>query len=70
MRVDAATKLPASGNVSYPAVSAGQTSRKCFLCQRPARNPGSFNKRLDRGKRDLTLIIRPHRLHLLATEFS
>ena len=39
-------KLLASGNGHHPAVRVGQTSGRCFPSRRPARNPGSSNKRI------------------------
>ena len=40
MRVEAATKPPASDNVAYPGVSAGQTFGICFLYRPPTSWPG------------------------------
>ena len=56
MRVEAATKPPASDNVAYPGVSAGQTFGICFL-YRPPTSWSGLVQQLDQiaASRDLIL---------------
>lgn len=64
MRVQAATKPPASDNLTYPGVSAGQTFGRCFLYRPPTIWPGLVQQPDQiAASRDLSFFVGRHRRH-------